>query len=228
MAMAAPLVLGACATGRMVVPAGLEPVPALEVHGRTGFNAGQNLTFGDFRVDEVSHGSTRTRREQVAMTSSHEQADERLRFRLREGSAAPVRVRCGQTAAQGRTDVPLLGEVTHGFRSALSCTVRPESDSATIWRMELTEGRASTGTLDGGGATYRIVATDRMTGTSMHGGDPTGYVFQLDGRTVAAVDVLNGGVVRIDPSLPADQRAAIAASMTALLLRADLEHELDA
>jgi hypothetical protein len=38
----------------MAVPAELAAAPDLPVSGRQGWNAGHRLTFGDFRVDDVS------------------------------------------------------------------------------------------------------------------------------------------------------------------------------
>jgi hypothetical protein len=229
----APLLVGACATAHMAVPEGLEPQAALPVHGRNGFRPGHALSFGDFRVDGVSRSSPRTSRESHAVgDGAHlrlgaESADQRLRFRLREGDGAPWRAWCGQNAAQGRSRLPVVGEITHGFRASLACTVVPEADSAALWHLDLAEDRAATGTLQGGGATFQVVSTDHLEGSRMRTMDATGYVFRRDGRAVAALDVLGAGAVRIDPALPPEQRAAIAASMVALMLRADLERELD-
>ncbi|HET6764411.1 MAG TPA: hypothetical protein VFH27_12085 [Longimicrobiaceae bacterium] len=217
----------------MAVPEGLEPQAAMPVHGRNGFRPGHDLAFGEFRVDQVSRSSPRTSRESHAIGDGAryrlggETADQRLRFRVREGAGQPWRAWCGQSAAQERSTLPVVGEITHGYRASLSCTVVPEADSAALWHLDLAEGRGAAGTLQGGGASFQVVSTERMDGSRIRTADATGYVFRLDGRAVAAVDVLNGGAVRMDPSLPAEQRAAIAASMVALMLRADLERELD-
>jgi hypothetical protein len=238
------MVLGGCATARMAVPGELAAAPDLAVSGRQGWNAGHELTFGAFRVDGVSHGATRVRRDRPAgddgvvdaaahVRTGRERSRERFRFRLREGDGPVWRTECHQAAEQHRSDLPVVGEVTHGFRASLACTVSPAADSAADgstaapWTLQLDEAQRLGGTLTGADTRFTLAGVNHMEGSKLGTTDATGVVFSRDGRAVAAVDLLNGGRVRIDPSLTRDQRAAIASAAAALLLRPDLEDELD-
>ncbi len=219
----------ACATARMAVPAELSDAPELAVQGRQGWRIRQTLRFGDYAAGAISRSSTRTESDPRVL-GSRERARQRYHFRFREGETELWRVECANRAGVSRSRLPVVGEVTHGDTASLECTLARAGEGTEVWRLALGAGRGGEemrGTLSGQAGRYELAPTAGLQGSRFQGGDETGYVFLDGGRPAAAVDVLGNGRVRLSPALDADRRGLLAAAAAAILLRDELEEDID-
>ena len=216
------LSVSGCAMASIPVPAELSSVPKLSVGGRQGFQIGQRIRFGAYATDRVRRGSTEVgeTRGVLSSTGEHRQG---YSFRLMADSAEVARVGCYTEAVARATSLPAGIEMSGVSRAALECDILPPDADTGGWTLALAarNGRVLTGELApreaGEGETFQIEGTTE-------GGccEATGYYLRRQGRAVAAVEVINNGGVWLDPSLTSDERHALAAAATALLLRQEL------
>lgn len=220
------LLLAACQSAQMRVPATLAGAPEITCSGRQGFMFNEAFDCSPYRVVNVHRSWTVTRSWgdvwfQVA------RADERYEFVVETGAG----VWDGQFAVGAAVDQVQLQDVFGG-----TLEIRLLDDRFLLGSMgargdtepwELAVGSGTTeqvmrGALTRGDVEIRIEGTNRLAGTSIPTSEATGYVFLLDGREIAAVEVINSGALRMLPALDSDLREALVTASAGLLLYRDL------
>lgn len=226
LALPALLVLSGCTTARMSTPAELATAPRMVVEGRQGLQIGQRLRFGGYRTDEVRRGSVggSERRSGDAVGAVFRQT---YAFRFFRGEEPVAAVECLAGAEAGSRRLGERTEVSAVTRRTLDCTLSPDDDPQAFWRLSLDsdERAARAGTLTRGAESLHVVETRRLERATPLCCDPAGYVIADRRWSLAAVDVLNAGSVRLEPTLDSARRDLLAAAAAALLLRGSLGEE---
>lgn len=242
--------LSACASTpiRLHVPASLAATPELLVSGRQDWSrlSGEPVVFGDYRAEEVKKGWRSTTRGRsgfglglavgVTRLSAHEEqvkSRQKLEFRLVAPGAATATVHClraerGESVVLERQTRTTEGTMRVGEELELSLACTAEAEDGSIWTLALDsrDPRFLSGTLTVGEKALRLRPSREVISPKAEGGvvripAAAGYLFETDGQTLAAVELFTPSVVRIDPLLPAEQRAALAGAAVALLLLGD-------
>jgi len=223
--------LPACRVAHMPVPDELLAGTRMPVSGRQGFLPGRHLRFGPFEARDMDRSWTRGRErsgDDAGRRTAEGRYRQRYSFRLHEGERAIWHVQC-QTDVQAVVVQAGANQTDLRRVMSLECLLtRPDSDAAS-WRLALdaTGERPPTGQLAGGGRRFLVEGTAALQGTPLTFGRPSGY-FILEGlRTLATIEVLGDGVVRLGLGLPAVERDAVVGAATALLLFDDLQHATD-
>ncbi|HEX2202070.1 MAG TPA: hypothetical protein VHG91_02175 [Longimicrobium sp.] len=214
------LALSGCALASIPVPAELSSAPKLSVGGRQGFQLGQRIRFGAYATDRVRRGSTDVDETHgiVSSTGEHRQG---YSFRLMADSAEVARVGCYTEAVARATSLPAGIEMSGVSRAALECDILPPDADTGGWTLTLAarNGRTLGGALEAKDDGGRFDVEGTTAGGCC---EATGYYLRRQGRAVAAVEVINAGGVWLDPALTPNERHALAAAATALLLRQEL------
>ena len=224
----AAALLSGCATASIPLPAELASLQKLPVSGRQGWMPGRDVRFGDFRTERVRRSATEIDEYPGLLTSRGEHA-QYYSFRLMESDAPAARVGCAAEATARATRVPVLGGQVSGVSaSRLECRVSPADDCGE-WTLSLASrgGSPLSGALTGEDAELEIEGTRAMEGGASQY-DATGDYLRRDGRTLAAVEVVNGGGVWMDPSLSDEDRLQVAGAAMALLLHESLGEDFEA
>ncbi|MBN2055175.1 hypothetical protein JW905_09650 [bacterium] len=218
-----------CLPARMRLPAELA-MPDLEmpVRGRQGLKLKESLDFGPYRVTGV-------RREWTSTTSiefmwfRNSRARQRFEYFIQELDARGWHCHCatGVEKEEIRFEDVYGGRLTVDvdYRSSFLCTLEPLGTDDRWWLAmgeELASGGLMEGTLIRGETVIDVAGSNALEGSDIPLSDPTGYVFTMDGATIAAVEVINDGAVWLHPALSGEPRAAVAAAAAALLLYRDI------
>jgi hypothetical protein len=220
--LAVPVLLAACTPVRMALPAELAPVPELKVSGHNGFVLHQKIRFGDFETVDVHRGWTHVSGAPI-LSGSSERARQRFTFTLRGAAADEWTGQCESRASTSRGHIGPVA-TTSEDGNAFECTLTPAADTSAAWYLEMGSrgGRPIEGTLVRGAERFSVSPVTKLEGTRLCCMDAQGFTLAMGGRSVASVQLVSSGAVRLDPSLDAHQRALLAAALTALLLREDV------
>lgn len=211
----------------MAVPAELAAAPRLSVQGRQGWKLTERLAFGDFTVTNVQRSLTKGSDLQVLFYEGSKRR-QTFGFALNEGGK-PL----GRGAAATNLHRRAL-ESDDGFaielrnRSGFSARLIPAATPQAEWTLELSEKHEKPleGALRQGNRIIAVSGTNRLAGTRFPLGETSGYVFTVNNRPVAAVEVINQGAVWLAPNLDADLRVPIVHAAAALLLFEELRPTL--
>jgi hypothetical protein len=218
--------LGACGTTQIPLPEGLAASERMPVQGRQGIMINQRIRFGPYETSKIDRSWTRgTDHEGRSISESRRR--QRFQFTVRDGEASPWFVRCDTGIRVGTVDMRIL-DVQYTNRSVLHCMIAPEGGTEPVWQMELTQtrGRPLTGTLRSDTEVLSVRGTNRLEKT-WPTGMTTGYMIERDSESLAAVEVVNNGVVWFSPRLSAGERGLVAATAAALLALEDLSETID-
>ena len=194
-----------------------EAAVSMAVEGANPRRWGANLAFGEFGAVDVRDGD---HLEWFFALGNLGAGGVKSASRLTvEGPGGAVRVAClaeRKVLARGSFSVDLA----FGRKPVLTCGLEgPDGDR---WLLAMTERAPDLGGVlqpaDGGGAPLTVRSIHRLEGSRWPLAEPAGYEISVDGRAVAAVEVINRGRVWIDPSIDAETRHRIAAAAAALLL----------
>lgn len=232
--LAAALVVAACSTAMQVDGSLQQNADTYAVKGRQGFILNQKLSFGEYRSGRVKRGWTRSY--DIPFVVRFQGAKEKLSFNLndQDNPALKSEVFCvGKITAQELSlfnrggGIPLKNEDV--FTAAIHL---PEGGDT--WELVLNNpnkrlwGVVSEGTIQHGDETIRIEEvrhTDRG-----HENITTmllGYHFVWNGRTVGAVETMNQGRVVLSKDLTPTQRFVLANAAAAILLRSEIDEQID-
>ncbi len=211
----------------MALPAELASAPRLSVQGRQGWKLTERLTFGDFTVTDVQRSLTKGSDLQILFYEGSKRR-QTFGFTLNEGGR-PL----GRGAAATNLHRRAL-ESDDGFaielrnRSGFSARLVPAAAPNAEWTLELKEKseKPLEGTLRQGARTIVVSGTNRLAGTRFPLGETSGYVFTLNQRPIAAVEVINDGAVWLATDIAPDVRIAVAHAAAALLLFEELRATL--
>lgn len=230
--------LSACATARMSVPSSLEGAERLAVSGRQGWRgwdgAQARLDYGEWTVTEIRRSAERGREWRVGLPGipmlEVSDAAQRYSFTVRDGGNQAMRAACA-----AYLDVVALGaragddgiRAEPSSKSQLRCLLADAQDTTVRYVMDLTESgeRPLSGALRRLGAdgdSLRVSGTNRMERSRIPSGETVGYHLDHAGRTIAAVETMNGGALLLARDAAAPVRRLASAVAAAVLLHDEL------
>jgi len=222
---AAPSASAGFKLAAMSLPPELAQSERLPVHGRQGWKRLETLRFGEFTVRDVQRSLTKGSSLQILMYEGAK-ARQSYGFTVADRTGDAWRGEAETNVRRRALDVGLEIELRNksGFGARLRPAARP--DEAWLLKLEETRERPLQGSLSAGTRTVAVRGINRLAGTFFVSGETTGYVFELAGRPVAAVEVINDGAVWFSPGLPEDYRGAVTAAISSLLLFEELRKTL--
>lgn len=209
----------------MRLPDELAKAERLPVKGRQGWKLVERLQFGDFSVHDVRRSLTKGGDLQVLFYEGSKRR-QTFGFTLSGGDQPVWR---GAAATNLRRRALDLGvEVEMRNKSGFSAHLFPADAPETAWTLALHEKgeKPLAGTLSRGAETIAVQGTNRLAGSVFRLADTTGYSFSANGRTLAAVEVINDGAVWLAPDLDPAWRGPVTSAIAALLLFEELRATL--
>ncbi len=216
----AGLLLGGCSavgSAHMVMPSDLAAAPPIRIES-IGYG-----NRGDFRVAEYGGSYTRSE-ERLAFFDTVEQRAGHTDFRLQGPSGeAPITAQCRMR--ERNVQIGLVGFTPQ--RMAYRCAF--DGGNSVPIRFELQEARQPVETLKRerrgeilfGDTRLTIRSAHRLQGAVIDAPAPIGYIFERDGRAVAALDVNGTAVIRLADQGDGSLRKAVITASVALALFRD-------
>lgn len=228
------LLLGiSCTTARMQVDDDLSAnAVMMPVKGRQGWQINQQLTFGPFTSSRVQRGWTKGY--DIPFVIHFSGAKEKLSFSLgREGLIADIMC-LGKLREQ---DLPLFGklfEINLKTTDAFTGTVFIDGYSPYNFYIANLNRNNNFYEVEGEiiqeskGEYMRLRPVRRQAGDKATWGQRAlGFEFIMDGQLVGGVETMNQGKIWLHRELSDHQQLVIASVAAALLLRSDLETDID-
>jgi len=187
--------------------------------------ADKAVVFGPFRVDQYRAGWTEKTVYGIGSRSLQKYTEKswrRYSFELRTAEGGHLPVECIQRKEE--RGLRVLGENSQTdldvpWGEELRCSLYP--GDGVVWELAVSGGR---GTFTGPeSAAFDVRASNRAEGTSFRLPTPVGFLFERDGKSLGAVEVLNKGRFLLSQNLPSWLRPLVAGAASALLLADSLE-----
>ena len=218
------LVLGAAALSagcaqRMQVPTELADAVEHPIEGRAGDDRflSNELALGQYRAASISRGWTTSF---VARDFFGKALDEIRAYPQRDsysfafhGTQEEWRAVC--TARPQHTALP---NFTPTDTNHLGCACMTEAGGRAVHIDLASETDVLRGVMSQPSGSFSIAGTRDLAGTAARARHATGYLVSTNERLIAAIDVLNSGVLWVMPDLPSEQTDAVACAAVALLL----------
>lgn len=207
------------------LPESLAAEERLPVAGRQGWKFTERITFGDWEVRDVKRSLTKGSDLQILV---YEGSKRRQTFGFSLAHQGQPVWRGAAATNLHRRAVDLEVEIELRNRSGFAVNLSPLANPDEGWTLELQETRERPlrGTLARGSVAVGVEGTNRLAGTPFPLGDTAGYVFAVEKRAVAAVEVINDGAVWIARDLAPELRGPVQAAIAALLLFEELRPTL--
>jgi hypothetical protein len=223
---------------RMELPPELTSSASESIEGASVRTWRRPFRFGPFEVRNLKKGNLPSSERGLTIgyvSAGNARARQRYTFELMEEDRSAALVACSWLAgSRGLTH--RRGDSTTDLRlremSAVRCTI----DTDELWTLQLETTLAprlnapdveSTGSLSNGSRTFDVIATHRIEGIRILAGEPTGYLFSLDGAPVAAMERTSRGRLVLVPGLDPDDRTLLAAAGAALFFQEQLSEVID-
>jgi hypothetical protein len=211
------------------LPESLAQAERLPVQGRQGWKSVERLAFGSFTVHDVARSLTKGGDLYAAVPGLAYEGSKRRQtfgFTLSGDGTTQWRGAAATNLRRRALDVGVGIELRN--QSGFTVGLVPNGEAARAWTLELTERgeHPLTGSLRHPTKVIAVAGTDRLAGTALPLGETTGYLFELAGKPVAAVQVINQGAVWFSPDLDPALRGPITAAISALLLFEELRKTL--
>jgi hypothetical protein len=223
------LSLSGCHVAHMALPQDLQSESSeLTVEGRSLLIFSKSFQFGPYQVTDVHRGWTRGEGFSIWGYSESE-AEQKYEFSVNESDRTSWEVQCATVAdwSQLETKGFLGGRLTMEFSSnrQLACTLKQEGGEkpSKLVMSQSANETALQGIMTDGTTRIDISATHKLATTPLPMREPTGYVFNIGGSPVGAVEVINKGTVWLDNSVTPETRSALAATSAVLLLYQDIK-----
>ncbi|WP_109807800.1 hypothetical protein [Sphingosinithalassobacter portus] len=215
----AGLLLGGCGaigSAHMVIPSDLAAAPPIRI-GSIGHG-----NRGDFRVTEYAGSYTRSE-ERLAFFDTVEQRSGHTDFTLQGPAGPPIEAECRMR--ERNVQIGIVGFTPQ--RMAYRCAFG--GGNLLPIRFELQEARQPVETLKRerrgeilfGDTRLTIRSAHRLQGTVIDTPAPIGYIFERDGRVVAALDLNGAAVIRLADQGDGELRKAVLTASVALALFRD-------
>ena len=234
MPLFAGVALSGCQVAHMALPDDLlSESSELAVEGRSLLIFKDSFEFGPYQVTDVHRGWTRGGGYSASAGATEfgsSEAEQEYELTVNEPDRPARIVRCATAAdwSQMETDGFLGGRFGVEFSSnhQLVCTLKQDGGRSSRLAMSLSASAGETalqGIMVDGATRIDISGTHRLDSTPLQVSTPTGYIFQIGGRSVGAVEVINSGTVWLDNSATPEVRSALAATSAVLLLYQDIQ-----
>ncbi|MCK5307575.1 MAG: hypothetical protein KAJ73_03100, partial [Zetaproteobacteria bacterium] len=230
----AGLSLSGCKVAHMALPKTLQSGSSeLAVEGRALSIFSKSFQFGHYNVTDVHRGWTKGKGFSISDDSaskfSASEAEQQYEFSVSEPDSAAWDVQCATVADWKELETKgLLGGgfgIEFSSNRQLVCILKQEGakKASELVMAQSLEDDVFRGVLIDGAARIDIAATHKLDTTPLKMKDPTGYVFNMEGRPVGAVEVINKGTVWLNNSVTPETRSALAATSAVLLLYQDIK-----
>lgn len=231
----AGLWLSGCQVAHMELPQGLQSRSnEMAVEGRALSVFGGSFQFGPYQVTDVHRGWTKVEglSGSVGIVDFNDSdAKQKYKLSVNEAGRPAWAVHCANRADWTQLEMGgLLGGrfgVEFSSDQQLACILNQdgrEKPSQLVMAKSLSADKTELkGAMMDGATRIDISETHKLESTPLQVGRPTGYIFEIEGRPVGAVEVMNKGTVWLDGALPPETRSALAAASAALLLYQDIK-----
>jgi hypothetical protein len=228
---AAFLLLSACSVARMDVPPELAAnAEGMRVKGLDGFKFKERLFFGPFKVEDVHRSWTRTT-SWGSEIFSQSASRQKYEFTIAEEGGATWHGQCAAYADAVVLEIEkFLGGTLElqwdGYVLFIGELRDLEGDKS--WRLAMgqtSEDYIFSGVLRNDEMQISIIGSHQLAGSGLSISSPSGYIFSLRGRKIAAVEVINKGFVWIHSSVTPELRGMLSAACAALLLYEDISDQ---
>ncbi|MCF8031603.1 MAG: hypothetical protein K9K66_01580 [Desulfarculaceae bacterium] len=220
----------ACKEASMAVPTDLSvAAQTMKVEQTRIIGWDSPFDFGPYQVSQVQRGWTESTAWGFMIYESYK-AEQSYQYAVTKKGKKPWQCNCATNVNQQVLEGMVGGgKLTWelGAGQTLACSLK--SPTGDLWRMALAasgrSGEPMQGLLVGPKLTITVQGTDKLEGSSIPLSEPTGYVFSVHTSTsgpVAAVQVINNGVLWLPHSPDAD---ALAAASAALLLHQNVDRK---
>lgn len=213
----------------MRLPDALATVERLPVQGRQGWKLTERIEFGGFAVHGVQRSLSKGGDLGLSIPGlAYEGSKRRQTFLFRVDGPGVTGWRGAAATNLRRRALDVGFDIELRNQSGFMTLLSPDAAPDEAWSLNLTEKRERplTGTLSRGDRVIAVKGTNRLAGTILPLGETTGYIFEADGRTLAAVEVINNGAVWLAPDLDPALRAPVTAAISSLLLFEELRPTL--
>ncbi len=212
-AVAAVLLLGACQPAYMRVAPTLAGMPVYAVEGANPRKWNSPVSFGPWQTTTAREGMRWDfGLPLLGITAGYATQPYRL---VIAGNGPVVQAECVSRAAS-LARKSLAVDPTFGRLPALACGFRGAGEGTL--RLRTTATNTEEGTIDFGDGAWTVRSVSHYEGSPLPSPLPLGYEISRNGFIHAGVETINRGRVWIDPALPAEDQARLAAAITALLL----------
>lgn len=234
------LYLSACTTPQMLLQEPLASAATpMPVKGRQGWLFNQTLSFGPYQTDRVQRGWTFSYGMDVFLAelqgaqqkfsfALHDEKDQRYTV-MSAHQLRGLSIPADRFAPQARPAVQELLSLTVRTQDMMAATLYDHQQEQT-WHMlmmhpdDFLKNGKYVGLLTSEKAVpIQVVPVRKLAGQQSWGGDIVGFEFQQDGKSLAAVELLNQGKVWIDNTLTDDMQSLLAAACASLLLQQEIE-----
>jgi hypothetical protein len=231
----AGVALSGCQVAHMALPDDLQnETSELAVEGRSLLIFKDSFQFGPYQVADVHRGWTRGGGHSLSIGETEfgsSEAEQKYEFAVNEQESPARIVRCATTAdwSQMETEGFLGGRFGVEFSSnqQLVCILKQNGGGKPAKLVMSRSASANETALQGimvdGATRIDISGTHGLDSTPLQVSTPTGYIFQIGGRSVGAVEVINAGTVWLDNSATPETRSTLAAASAVLLLYQDIQ-----
>lgn len=222
--MALSTLLLACSTAHMPLPNTLSSMDPMPVKGRQGQKIKESLSFGTFEAIEIDRSWVKGGDIQLTAFESGKRS-QHFTFQLRDEGADRWFVSCEASLRRSAVNTEVV-DVEIMNRSRATCYITLQPDISITWILTLGErgDRPLVGDLTNKAKLLTVTGTRKLSG-GLSAESETGYEFREGEQVLAAVEVINNGVVWLpEPTTP--DRDVLAAAMAALLLLEDLRAHL--
>ncbi|WP_440617805.1 hypothetical protein [Cysteiniphilum sp. 6C5] len=222
------IMLSGCAA-HMAMPTNLQNNSTkIPVEGRAFSAFTSEFNFGKYHITNIHRGWTKTSTTTILGYSSSK-AEQKYEFSIGESGANLWAVKCVSDASWDHTALEgfLGGKLSLESYSnpQLVCRIRGYNNTelATIIMSQPYGSNTLQGVIADGKTNIDILGTDKFSTSPLSLGQPTGYVFSINGDPVGAVEVINSGNVWIGKATTQEVKSSIAAASAAMLLYQDLK-----
>ena len=229
----AGLSLSGCSVAHMALPEGSRGASSeLPVEGLRLLIVRNSFDFAPYQVTDVHRGWTKGSGWSISSGSSEfssSKAKQKYEFSVGESGRATWGVRCAAGAGWNKAETQgFLGgrfAVEFSTEKQLTCALKQEGGEklAKLVMAQSANETAMEGIMTDGATRIDISVTHKVETSPLKLGDPTGYIFHIDGRFAGAVEVINKGTVWIHNSVPPETRSALAATSAVLLMYQDVK-----
>ena len=225
--------LGGCKMAQMALPQNLKSETSeLAVEGLRLSFIKKSLHFGPYQVTDIHRGWTKGKGWSITSGStkiSDSKAEQKYEFSMSEPGSPAWEVQCATGAEWSKAGFKGLfggrSGIEFGTEKQLVCNLKQVGVEAPS-RLAMAQSRHEmemNGVMRAGATEVDISVSYKLAGTPLKMGDPTGYVFSIEGQPVGAVEIINKGTVYLDNSVKPETRSALAAASAVLLLYQDVK-----
>ena len=223
------LFLPGCRPAHMAVPRSLQnSATVMEVSGRQKLSFDESFAIPPYQVTQVNRGWTRSTAWGIMMWNSSNR-DQSYNFIVQNPGMTDFRVQCatdrswqglefgdvfkGTLDIEYAVDANLLCEISQDKAAPVSLVMKYDDRGNMMLSGKLSDGKTQ----------IAVRASNKLEGSPIALSTATGYFFSRSGKTIAAVDVINEGMIWLAADVSTQEQQLLTTASAALLLFQDLQ-----